>query len=323
MIRMFQPDVAFCAVAVAAQIRSSFIGPGKATAEFEALLAETVGRKHAIATTSGTTALMLSLMALDLLKSSPIGFPAYGMLAGANTARLLGYHVKLIDVSPENGCLNPAPDDCDFIGIAHNGMPLGFNTLFEDACQALGIPGVRGAVCCLSFSPQKIVTTGQGGAILTNDDALALRIRQLIDHGGDWRETRTFKRIGGNFRFNDVLASLGIPQLKRLPELVARRMEVRSWYRERFPQIDSNDGWLVMFPSRDAAGLVRHLAAYQIEASQLYPPVSWSEPFKTERSFPGAEAFHKRMCYLPSHNSLTRMDVMTVCDRIEEFESCS
>ncbi len=330
MIRLFKANVHDYAPIVATQIANSAVGPGPMTARFEADLARVLGRRHVICTTSGTTALMLAMMALRCPSKTNFWFPAYGMLAGANAARLLEHRIHLWDVN-DRGLLDfgPRRDELNWRGlllfIDHNGQSPNpeLNIAIEDAATALGIPGAcsHGKLATLSFAPQKIITTGQGGAVVTDDDGLAQRVRQLIDHGGDWRETRVHERIGGNFKFNDVLASLGVAQLERLPQLIDVRMAIRQKYCQRLPAIDAADGWMVMFPSRDAAGLVAHLKAYDVEAAQLYPPVNWSVPYHVEgETFPGAEAFHKRMVYLPSHSGLSPADVNTICSLVEDFE---
>jgi len=107
MIRLWDTSLTnWDANAVAEQVRSGMIGCGSVVAEFESKICEIHGVKHCIATTSGTTALLLSLMALDLPAGSTIAFPAYGMLAGANAARLLGLNVRLADVFADNGLLH-------------------------------------------------------------------------------------------------------------------------------------------------------------------------------------------------------------------------
>ncbi len=339
MIPLFQTAILpGISVQVASQIDQGWLGPARVTEEFENSFAEWVGTKHAIATTSGTTALMLSLLALDLPAGSTILAPAYGMCAGANVARLLGFNVKLVDVDKLTGTIEPAAlGDLSHVAAAifidHNGqfgardciaeiLHASGVVLIEDACQAMGIAGagVRGSLGCFSLSPQKLLTTGQGGLVVTSDDDVARRLRQIIDHGGDWRQRRIFFRPGGNFRFNDVLARLGAEQLRRRHELLGARLAVRNLYSRHLPAVVPHDGWLVAFPSRDAYGLVEWLKGHQIESAQLYPPVGWGPLYAGQGPFPGAEEFHARHVYLPSWGGLTESQIGEICDRVVTFE---
>ena len=342
MIRLWDTDIAWCADAVADQIRTGRIGCGAVVEEFERKICEVHRVKHCIATTSGTTALLLSLMALDLPASSTVAFPAYGMLAGANAARLLGLNVRLIDVEPYVGMMtgnSPATtlDGCagciyinnntarcsDWGDSAMHSCKDRAIPIIEDACQTFGImtSGIRGDLATFSFSPQKLATTGQGGAVITNDEFLASRVRELVDHGGDWRGDRIHKRIGGNFRFNDVSARLGLCQLNALPSLLARRQEIRRQYREFLPAIDERDGWCVTYRCERAAELVTFLAAKHIEAGMPYPPNYRHAPYRCRGSFPGADAHYNSTVYLPSHLKMTKETVSLVCEAILEFEA--
>ena len=165
------------------------------------------------------------------------------------------------------------------------------------------------------------MTTGQGGAVVTNDDFLASRVRELVDHGGNWRGDRLQKRIGGNFRFNDVLARLGLAQLERLPSLLARRQEIRRQYREFLPSIDERDGWCVTYRSEKAAELVEFMRTKQIEAGMPYPPNYRHAPYRCRGSFPGADAHYNSTVYLPSHLKMTPEMVREVCQAIVEFNA--
>lgn len=348
-IPLWDTDVAWCADVVADQIRTGRIGCGAVVEEFERKICEIHGVKHCIATTSGTTALMLSLMAIDLPAGATVAFPAYGMLAGANAARMLGLNVRLVDTEPYFGLMMTYSSGrrsligCDSCIYVNNNIAASGDwgdsakwtcgdrdiPLIEDACQSFGINtgGIRGDLATFSFSPQKLITTGQGGAIVTNDDYLASRVRELVDHGGDWRSDRLQKRIGGNFRFNDVSARLGLAQLDALPRLLARRQAIRSHYREFLPAIDERDGWCVTYRCEGAsrheraAELVSFLAAKDIEAGMPYPPNYRHAPYRCRGTFPGADAHYNATVYLPSHLNMTVEMVGIVAEAVLEFEA--
>jgi perosamine synthetase len=219
------------------------------------------------------------------------------------------------------------------IFIDHNGSQAGLEAVIEacdkwcvpvieDACQGLGCDGAGtlGRLACFSFSPQKLLTTGQGGIVVTNDDHLASRVRQLLDHGGDWRKERVFHRAGGNFRFNDVLASLGLAQLAMFDSLKRARDSVRLQYHQFLGQISDEPGWCALFPSRDPLGLIGHLNARGIESARLYPPVHWSPLHTDGQDYPGACAVYGRDVYLPSYGGMVSGDIQFICQAIQEFE---
>lgn len=315
MIRVFQPQITVhdrCAVQ--AVLESGMIGPGAACREFETLLAEYTGVKHVVLCNSGSTALLLALMAIRALKKQ-VFCPAYGMHAGAEAAMLLGVPVALYDL----GETPPRRDRSVVLRINQNGLPGGPCDI-EDACQSLGIPGCfhSGCVATLSFSPSKLVTTGQGGAVLTDDDWLAGKIRGLVDHGGNWRESRIHDEIGGNFRMPDLLAAMGVSQMHRIDKIIDTRNSIHAQYRELLPGVEC--GWCVIHRSDDARSLIHYLRDHDIEALQPYRPVHHHPPFACTGYFPNAERAAHELVYLPGHNGLTESEITTICRHVKEFE---
>lgn len=338
MIRLFTTDIAYCAEAVARQVESGMVGPGKATERFEREFAAIIGKEmHCAATTSGTAALMLALLALDLRPGSTVLFPSYTMLAGANAARMLGHPVRLVDVDPGTACMDPerlkiTPDVGAVIYVEHNGWCQDADRVYrkcrqagvpmiEDAAQALGVPGagLGGDIATFSFSPQKLITTSQGGAVVSADPKLIERVRQWADHGGGWRQDRVHRRIGGNFKFNDVAAALGLAQLERFDELVKRRCQIRTWYTQRIP-VSAYEGWCVIFRANDPNLLIECLAQNGVEAARCYWPVKWNPPFHDGAIYPGAAQVYDEAVYLPSHLKITEADVDQVCEVIIDVD---
>jgi perosamine synthetase len=327
-------------------MKSGWIGPGKAVEQFEAMICEHTGAAHCVVTTSGTTALLLALHAILVRPPTDVGFPAYTYLAGANVARLLYRDVRLVDVSLARACMEikdilPAPDSPPtWIYVDHNGYLAteSISTLqelrhfvIEDACQAFGnsTAGTHGDIGVFSFSPQKMVTTGQGGAAITDNHYLATTIRELRDQG-DCRKIGVHKAIGGNFRMPDVLAAWGVEQMKRLPETLEKKARLREWYRSELPwQIgpdewtpeiaDSHDWWLPVVRSKRAKKLVAHLASCGIEAKMLYRPVAENPPYKADQKFPNAEMVADTWVYLPGHLGLKRRQVKYIAECVQRF----
>lgn len=328
---------------VRSQVESTFVGSGKVVAEFERAVAAESGIRHCVATTSGTTALMLALLAIaDPSRPKKILFPAYTFLAGANAARFAGFEVELVDVEPETLCMSASllSETLERTGpvaavmfVNHNAYVGARRRTIRETCDRFGVPLIEDSAQCFgvqmepvghvgaySFSVPKLVTAGQGGCVVTNDDTVAATVRSLIDHGGDWRESRIHHRVGGNFRFNDILAAFGLSQIERLDRLRALRKGVFDSYRARIPVLDHGmeSAWMVMYRTRDAAGLARSLFSKGIQAVQYYRPIHHNPPFRTKRDYPEAEAAYREWLYLPSSLSLTSAEIAEVCDAIDD-----
>jgi perosamine synthetase len=344
MIRQFIPlfEPTDCE-RVRRQVASTYVGSGEAVTQFEQAVATESCIRHCIATTSGTTALLLALWAAaEPSRPKKILFPAYTFLAGANAARLAGFDVELVDIEPATLSMSPSAlhETLERTGPVAAVMYVDHNAyvgpqrqeirqtcdrfevpLIEDSAQCFGIPmELVGDVGVYSFSVPKLVTTGQGGCVITNDDELAAKVRELVDHGGGWRETRVHPQIGANFRFNDLLAALGLSQIERLDHLRSLRRRVFDSYRTRIRVLDHgmDSAWMVMYRCHDAAKLSHALAARSIQAVQYYRPLNHNPPYHSDRAYPEAEAAYREWLYLPSSLSLTPDEIGEVCDAIEE-----
>ena len=325
------------------QIESTFVGSGRAVAEFERAVAAESGVRHCVATTSGTTALMLALLAIaDSSRTKKILFPAYTFLAGANAARMAGFDVELVDVERETLCMSAEllTESLERSGPAAAVMFVDHNAYIgprrhdiKEVCNRFGVPLIEDSAQCFgmqmqlvgdvgvfSFSVPKLVTTGQGGCVITNDEAVATTVRNLSDHGGDWRTTRIHETVGGNFRFNDILAAYGLSQIERLDQLRALRKRVFDSYCARIPVMDHGmeSAWMVMYRTRDAARLAEFLLSRGIQAVQYYRPIHHNPPYRTDRNYPEAEAAYREWLYLPSSLSLRSEEIADICDAIDE-----
>lgn len=328
MIPLFQPNITEADVqAVSACLSSGRVGPGPVVEEFERALCEVTGKRYAVCCNSGTTALMLSLWSISATGTC-VAVSAYGMLAAANAAKMLNCEVVPVDVTHDfRNVTNPPLGICS-ININHNGNPTysaGWPASVEDACQSLGIPGTfqKGLLYTLSFSVPKLVTTGQGGAVLTDDAALAARVRNLTDHGGGWRQSRIHERIGGNFRMPDYAAAMGISQLKRLPQMVERREAIHQQYREKLAGCpgDLDCGWCVIYRTPRALELITRFGERGIEAARLYRCITSHPPYASHQRYPNAERAERELVYLPGGCSgITDAQVHLVCEAIREFE---
>jgi perosamine synthetase len=238
--------------AVAAVLESGQLVQGALVERFEQAVAALVGREHAIAVSSGTAALQLALKVLGIGPGDEVLCPALSWPSPAHAARVAGAKVQFVDVdadewnSTEDALRSARTGQTKAaIVIDQFGNParaaairdaLGALPIIEDAACALGsrFPnapcGSLGKVSCLSFHPRKVLTTGEGGMCLTDDDDIADQLRMLRNHGQLRGE---FVVAAGNHRMTEIAAALGLAQLQRLDEIVARRRELAAAYREK------------------------------------------------------------------------------------------
>jgi dTDP-4-amino-4,6-dideoxygalactose transaminase len=236
-------------------LASGTLTQGPKVAALEAMVAELVGTTHAFATTSATTALHLSLVAAGIGPGDEVLVPDFTFPATANVVVQQGATPVLVDVDLDTFALDPddlehrvTPKARAVMPVHPFGLPADMEPILgvaerhglaviEDAACALGATyrgrqtGSFGLAGCFSFHPRKSITTGEGGMITTSDDALAERIRLLRSHGGVREGGRfRFEAAGFNYRLSDILAAVGVAQMRKLEAFLAARRRVAGWY---------------------------------------------------------------------------------------------
>lgn len=349
MIPLFNPRRCPRGIAaVASTLCQKEYGPGRQVALFEDKLSELYDVRYVSATTSGTMALFLALNVLDWTrKHVTVYYPAYGFIAGAEMAALRGQQIKLVDVdqsslqmtratlSQEAWTQNPM-----FIFIEHNGIPTLQGKYLLEMLSMRNIPVIMDLACSIgnpykkppasfytwSFSTPKLVQTGQGGAIGTDDEGLFRIVKELQDHGGRlWRLKRTHERLGFNLRFNDILASYGLAQLRQMKWIREQNREIWMEYNRIFNKpILGENGWCYTFWSKNPKMLIVKLAMMGIEAAQLYPLVC-SNPGLRPRirdlgGYPNAAMAAEHVVYLPSWLGLKRNEIRFIAESVLEAE---
>lgn len=254
--------------AVATALRDDLLTTGPRVEAFESRLAERVGASEAVVCASGTAALHLAMLALDLRPGDAAIVPTVTFVATANAVRLTGAEVVFADVDPETGLMTADHLDealararglrprvavpVHLAGQCHAPAALRARaerhglSVVEDACHALGTcygDGLEVGACrhadmaCFSFHPVKTITMGEGGAVTLNDAARAARLRRLRGHGIDrqhapegepWR--RVMPEPGLNYRASDIACALGLSQLAKLDRFIARRAALVARY---------------------------------------------------------------------------------------------
>jgi UDP-4-amino-4,6-dideoxy-N-acetyl-beta-L-altrosamine transaminase len=357
--------------AVVATLRSDWLTTGPRIPEFEDGLAAATGARHAVAFSSGTAALHGAAVAAGLGSGDEAITTPMTFAATANCVLYAGAEVRFADVDPDTLLLEPelveaalTPRTRAILPVDYAGQPADYRRIREiadrapggrpfviaDASHSLGatrdreMVGRMADMSILSLHPAKILTTGEGGAVLTDDDALADRLRRFRNHGisselrarRDW--TYAMVELGYNYRLTDIGAALGLSQLAHLDEWLAIRRSLAARYLERLDghdlvampvvEPDTDPAWHFSFAQlrldrlRVDRGAVFHaLRAENIGVNVHYIPVH-RHPYYEERypglSFPVAEAAYERLLTLPLHAGMTVDDVDDVVAALDK-----
>jgi perosamine synthetase len=344
-IRLAWPDLGRAELdALAEVIEGGMLTMGPRVPEFEAALARACETRHAVAVSSGTAALHLAVLALGLDPGDEVLVPAYTFPATANVVALAGLRPVLVDVDPETMNLDPAqvevgPRTRAILAVHLFGRPARLEELpdlplIEDAAGALGARragracGSLGLAACLSFHPRKIVTTGEGGAVTTDDDRIADAVRRLRHPG--WRDD-DLPAPGLNYRLSDLLCAIGTTQLARLEELLADRTRIAAAYAERLrdlpvavPEADEGDvhGWqayVIQVEHRDE--VLEGLRGRGIEAQIGTYALPLLGAYRDQGFFPGATHAYEHALALPFHTRLGESDLDRVAEELDKLVS--
>ncbi len=353
--------------AVVAVLRSDFLTQGPSVPAFEAAFAKRHGVPHAVAVSNATAGLHMSCLALGVGPGQHVWTSPNSFLASANCALYCGAEIDFVDIDPatrnmsvvaladklviaeRSGRLPSVVVPVDFSGLPADLREMGALAkqygfrIVEDASHATGaeylgrpVGSAWADLTVFSFHAVKVITTGEGGLVTTNDDALARRLKQLRSHGmtrdvaemeraseGPWYYEQT--ALGYNFRLTDLQAALGLSQLSRLDTMTARRVAAADRY----------DEWLHALPLKLPVRLSDRLSSwhlYAIEIDTQHSTVGRAETFRALREagvgvnvhyipihtqphyrrlgfqtgdFPAAEAYYANAISLPLHPSLS------------------
>ena len=281
-------------------VRSGWVSSiGPYVGRFESGFAEFTGVRHAVAVSNGTTAIHLALLAAGVGPGDEVVVPALTFVATAAAVRHAGAEPVFVDSEPGVGTMDPAalaralsPRTKAVIPVHLYGNAADMDPILElarkrglfvieDAAEAHGakdrgrIVGSMGHVGVFSFYGNKILTTGEGGAVVTDDDALAVRVRFLKDHAMDPSRRYWHPEVGYNYRMTNVQAALGCAQLERYGELTAKRQRVLDLYREAFADtsISINPGrpWSTPVPWLVCALLREETTSYTLSLHDALP----------------------------------------------------
>jgi UDP-4-amino-4,6-dideoxy-N-acetyl-beta-L-altrosamine transaminase len=355
--------------AVESVLRSGWLTTGPAVAEFERGLADYCGAKHAAAVSSGTAALHAAYYGLGLGPGDEIITTPLTFAATANAALYLGADVRFVDVEADTGTLDPSAIESAITertklitAIDYAGHPADYDAInavaathglsvVADAAHSLGgvykgrRVGALADATTLSFHPVKVITTGEGGAVLCNDPEVAGRIADFRNHGitqdanrmssnAPWHQE--MHALGFNYRLSDLQCALGSSQLKRLDAFMARRRAIASRYDQAFSatagitgptqRADVLSAWHLYVLRVDQGDrrrpLFERLRALGIGVQVHYIPVH-HHPFYSERGIdpslcPAAVDFSARALSIPIFPRMSDDDVSFVIDAVHQ-----
>ena len=252
---------------------------GKFIPEFEKMFAHYCGVEHGVATSNGTTALHLALVALGISGEDEVIIPALTFIATANAVKYTGATPILVDAHSYYWGLDPGgieakitPNTKAIIPVHLYGHPCDMDSIFEiankynlaiveDAAEAHGAEykgrkvGSFGHISCFSFYGNKIITTGEGGMCVTSDVRLAERMRILRDHGMNPNKKYWHDSIGFNYRMTNMQAGVGVAQASKLNEFVTKKREIAKWYKEELTDL-KEQGYIELHPQMSWAASV-------------------------------------------------------------------
>lgn len=326
---------------------------------FEKAFAEYVGTRFALSTSSCTGALHLGLLGLGIGPGDEVIVPEVSWVATASAVAYCGATPVFVDIEPDTWCLDPAsaeksitPRTRAIVAVHLNGHPADMVAItriarrhglfvLEDAAPALGalVNGKRvgglSDVAAFSFQGAKIMTTGEGGMLVTSDEAVFERAKQLGDHGRDPQRPFFSTSIGHKYKMSNLQAALGLGQLERIEELVAKKRINHEWYRKRLSEVPGiqlntekpwarNSYWMTSIVIERQAGIGRDeviagLRQRHVDSRPFFPPLSSLPMFANQQDRnPVAFDVSARGINLPGGHNLTEIDIESVCGALRE-----
>jgi dTDP-4-amino-4,6-dideoxygalactose transaminase len=303
--------------------------------QFEDRFAEWVGSKYAVSCSSGTAALTIALRALGIGPGDKVVVPEFTMIATAWAVTYTGATPVFVDgdgYQPDwssvdwEGVKAVIPvhiygRPCSLVGIPAHVM------IVEDAAEAHGAllngkkVGTLGKIGCFSLFANKIITTGEGGMCVTDDEGLADEMRRLRAMYFNPDHTFLHPKVGYNFRMTNLQAAVGLAQLERIGEFLEKRALVQHWYERFIPSLPRPSGsvlWMydTLLESEAKRDYVRaNLAQAGVETRVLFKPMSQQPMYLGDWQKLKVNDLALRGLYLPTHTQLTKQDVYSICQK--------
>ncbi len=358
------------AAAVRDVILSGWVSLGPKVAEFESALAAKVGARFGVAVNAATSALHLGMQVLGVAPGDEVILPSFTCMANANAVIMAGAQPRFADI--ERGTLNLDPADVErritprtraIMMVDQIGLPANLDAfkelaqrrglaLIDDAATTLGgryagrFVGGHGVVTCFSFHPRKMITTGEGGMMMTDDEELAERARVLRSTGASVSDLKRheakgaifqeYHESGYNYRMTDMQAAMGLVQLRKLDAMLEQRAAQAAEYDRALaalPEVTAPfvpdyathaySSYCIRFTARakvQAEEVVRRMAARNVSCRRGIPPLHFEPFFSSMRglSLPQTEAAANETMFLPIYPGLTPEQQQQVVRALEE-----
>ena len=366
-ISLSAPDITQAEIdAAVAVLRTPQLSLGPRIPEFERTFTDRLGCAHGVAVNSGTSGLHLVCLAMGIGAADEVITSPFSFIASSNCVMFVGGKPVFADVDPHTWQIDPArieaqitprtkallipdifgniPDFDPILAIARRHKL----RVIEDCCEAIGatyggrIAGTLGEAGVFGFYPNKQITTGEGGMIVTNDDEIARLCQSMRNQGRDtgmgWL---SHERLGYNYRLSDVNSAIGAVQMQRIGEILGKRSRVAEWYRTRLAsedrlslqkiEPDCSMSWFVFvvkladrYSEEDRAAMIEKLRARGIGCSNYFAPIHLQAFYKRQfgykpGDFPVCERVAARTIALPFHNHLSESEVDKVCETVRSL----
>jgi len=347
-------------------LRTPYLSMGPKLAEFEQAICDYVGCKYAVAVNSGTSALQIAIRVLGLEHGAEVVLPSFTFSALLNVILQEGLQAKFVDIDPATYNTTPelvagaiTPQTRLILAVHTFGFPVDVNALrsaarqvhiIEDACEALGAEvggskaGSIGDAGLFAFYPNKQITTGEGGVLVTSDKKLAEHAQRLRNQGRDpdldWLQ---HAEVGFSYRISDINCALGVSQLQRIENVIASRQKLAETYDRELasileihrPPVVSRVGrisWFVYpirlgnnFSRADRDRICESMLQKGIATGRYFAPLhlqpvlaSSIGQHKSRLRLPNTESVADRIIALPFFNELTKKEIQEVCAALEE-----
>lgn len=329
----------------------NFFTEFKHTQELENILANYVGSKYCVIVNNGTVSLMLALMALGIQQGDEVIVPNYTMIASINAIKILGAIPVISDVDADTFTLS-ADEIIKHVSEKTKAvMHVSLNNrtknleeivslcksknifLVEDAAQSLGCflkgkhLGTYGEIGSFSLSTPKIISTGQGGFLVTDSEDLYKKMSMIKNFGRKESGIDDFETFGLNFKFTDIQAIIGIEQMKKLDWRVGRMREIFDLYFANLkgvlkilePQNQEWIPWFIEIFTEERDELIQFLKHHNIQTRKTYPEINKTNMYYTDGNFVNSSYISNHGLFLPSHTLLTNEEIVFICNMIKIF----
>jgi perosamine synthetase len=365
-IPLSQPDIAQVDIdAVVDVLRTTTLSIGPRLEEFERLCAKAAGRRHGVGVSSGTAGLHAMMIAAGIKPGDEVITTPFSFVASANCILYVGAKPVFADIDSKSLNLDVdkvaaliTPKTKAIVAVEAFGNPAGMIEieqlaqkneliLIEDGCEGFGgrfaerCIGSFGRAGVFAFYPNKQITTGEGGMIVTDDDTFAAVCRSLRNQGRDGMNWLAHQRLGYNYRLSEINAALGVAQMSRLDEILEKRRRVAHRYIDRLMtnrylilptlQDDTHMSWFVfvvrlndLFTPANRDQIMLDLRAEKIGCNNYFPPIHL-QPYMMEAlgtkegDLPVCEYIAARTLALPFFTRMTNRQVDRTCDVLEKI----